>query len=234
MTTEGGCLQRDVIFPEIFCGLPVKAFFTGKHTGSDPAVLSKASSIKQERIYLPIQKHTDRIIIIKEDTGSRIGDSVITVEKNMLIGIKTADCVPILLYDKSRQVAAAVHAGWRGTADSILKKTVRCLITEFLSAPSDILMAVGPAIRGCCYEVGHDVFELVKIATGRGDYYMTKDEKYRIDLQKANRQQALSAGLSADNIQIMEECTYCTQDKFFSYRFSKENAGRQGGFIAII
>ncbi|MCE5312945.1 MAG: peptidoglycan editing factor PgeF [Nitrospiraceae bacterium] len=227
-------MNTDIIQPEIFSGLHIKAFFTGRHTGSDPAALSRVSGISEELIYMPIQKHTDKIITVADDMDRKIGDAVITSENGILIGVRTADCVPVLLYDRKRNVAAAVHAGWRGTADSILKKTIRHFSEKFFSDPKDILMAIGPAIRWCCYTVGYDVIEAVRAATGDGDYFMTKGDKYCLDLQSANRQQALTAGLLPGNMAVIEECTFCYPEKFFSYRFSKDTAGRQGGFIAIL
>ncbi|MBN2653859.1 MAG: peptidoglycan editing factor PgeF [Nitrospirae bacterium] len=227
-------MQNDIIEPEILSGHKVRAFFTGKYTGSDLSMLSKVSGLSGDRMYLPIQKHTDKIITIINNMEQLVGDAVVTGQKDILLGVKTADCVPILLYDKKRHVAAAVHAGWRGTAASILKKTVDLLKIDFQSDPLDILMAIGPCIRQCCYTVDIDVIDAVSAATGDGDYCMQRDGKYYIDLQSANRQQAILSGMNKDHIQVIDECTFCNPDKYFSYRFLKEEAGRQGGFIAVL
>jgi len=227
-------LRDDIIRPKIFKGFQINAFFTGRLTGSEPAALSDASGIPQEKIYLPIQKHTDTIITITNNMEQLIGDAVITAHKDVLIGVKTADCVPVLIYDKKRHAAAAVHAGWRGAADAIVKKAVAQMAEKFMSDPSDMFIAIGPAIRWCCYTVGKDVVDAVSAATGDGDYYMQKEGKHCLDLQSANRQQAVTAGIPANHIQVIEECTFCFPDRYFSYRFSRETAGRQGGFIALL
>jgi len=126
-----------------------------------------------------------------------------------------------------------VHAGWRGTAAQILKKTIRIMVEHFRSSPDNIIIAVGPSIKGCCYEVGSDVNEAICTSTGAGEYSSRKDSKFFIDLASANMLQALSLGVRENNIWVSEECTFCNPDRFHSYRYHGNNAGRQGGFIGM-
>jgi YfiH family protein len=189
--------------------------------------------IRKEQIYLPIQKHTDKVLVLESSLEPKIADAVITREKGILIGVQVADCVPILLYDREKNVAGAVHAGWRGTAASILKKTVDAMSSRFASEPSHIMVAIGPSIRGCCYEVGYDVFSAVTSAAGKGQFHRMNGEKHCVDLAAANNHQALSIGIPEQNIRVLDACTFCSPEKFFSYRFSKGSTGRQGGFIGI-
>jgi hypothetical protein len=186
-------------------------------------------------LYLPVQKHTDEVIIVDNNNSEpRIGDAVITSRTDLLIGVRVADCVPLLLFDRKRRVIGAVHAGWRGTAAGILTKTIAAMEAGFLSSPGDLLVAVGPAIRWCCYGVGSEVAEAVEKATGKGEYLRMQGDAYCLDLPAANRQQALSAGVPEGNIWLSPECTSCLPEKYFSYRFSRGGTGRQYGLIGMI
>lgn len=224
--------METLIFPKIF-GSRVKAFFTGKTPGADLQRISEIAAIGRKNIYLPIQKHTDKVLLL-DTFEPRIGDAVITDRKGVVIGVQGADCVPILLYDRRTNATGAVHAGWRGTAAEILKKTIKAMGDRFSSSPSDIVVAIGPAIRWCCYGVGYEVIEAVEKATGAGDYFMVKGEKYCLDLPTANRYQAISAGILPEHIWMSEDCTFCLPEKYNSYRFVKGPTGRQGGFIGVV
>lgn len=222
-----------LIFPEIF-GDKVTAFFTGKAPGADLKRISGVASVGEGNIYMPIQKHTDKVHLLDSDLEPRIADAVVTEDRGVLIGVQTADCVPVLLYDRRRQAIGAVHAGWRGTAAGILKITIEAMAKRYSSSPPDIVAAIGPSIKGCCYNVGYEVIEAVKRATGKGDYFVNRGEKYFLDLRTANRCQALSMGVLPENIWMSNECTCCLPEKYYSYRFAKGPTGRQGGFIGIL
>jgi YfiH family protein len=246
-----------IINPPIFSGFPVNAFFTTKTSGSDKDAVSKIAGIASNSIYLPIQKHTDKVLIVDYDVEPKIADAVITNRKDILIGVQVADCVPILLYDMQKNVVGAVHAGWRGTAEEILKKTIKAMMDRFCSIPSDIVIAIGPGIRWCCYGVGYEVIEAVEKVTSYGDcprftdadrrrrigtvpapksknYIIKKGEKYCLDLPTANKYQALSLGVPLENIWMSDECTFCLPEKYYSYRYAKGTTGRQCGFIGIV
>jgi YfiH family protein len=214
--------------------LPIKAFFTGKSPGADPAKISTVLSIKQDNIYLPVQKHTDIVHIIDSDLTQHVADSVITERTGILIGVRVADCVPILLLDRKNIIIGAVHAGWRGTATQIIQKTIHVMVERFHSAPSDIMVALGPSIRGKCYHVDTDVMDAVFQATGDGEYYVRKDEKFCIDLIAANMLQVFSLGIPGENIWSSDECTHCEPDRYYSYRYNRQYNGTQGGFIGIV
>jgi len=195
--------------------------------------MSQEFNIPGDKIYLPVQKHTSRIQVLESGMSPDMADAVVTARKNIFIGILVADCVPILLYDKKVEGIGAVHAGWRGTAKQILKKTIQVMQDRFCSSPCNILMAIGPSIRQCSYEVDEDVKSSVEGATGQGDYFRREGNKYYIDLSSANRMQALSIRILPENIWQSEECTYCNPERFYSYRRSKGTQGRQGGFIGM-
>jgi len=219
-----------IIYPDLMKD-HVTAFFTGKNPGADPGNLSKVMRIKNEQIYMPIQKHTDKIAVIESSLLPIVADAVITRETGIIIGVQVADCVPILLYEKTKGVIGAIHAGWRGTAEAILKKTIKVVMDRFACSEDNIYIALGPAIRWCCYNVDFDVMNAVCHATGPGDYSVNKGGKYCLDLPQANKYQALSMHIPPRNIWLSDECTFCNPDKFYSYRYARGTTGRQGAFI---
>ncbi len=225
--------MNQLIFPDIFEG-HVTAFFTGKDPGADVNAVSRILKVKQENIYMPIQSHTDKVIVVESSLEPRIADAVVTKSKGIIIGIQVADCVPVLVYAKRKDVIGAVHAGWRGCAEGILKKTIKTIRDRFYVDGKDIMIAIGPGIRWCCYEVGPEVMDSVRNATGEGGYYKKKGGKYCLDLPAANRFQALSVGVPESNIWMSDDCTFCHPDRYYSYRYSKGPTGRQAGFIGII
>ena len=215
-----------MIFPELFDG-KIMGFFTDREVGLD------VSSLTGRKVYFPKQEHTDTVIDVDDDLTVRTADAVVTSRHDIMLGVKTADCVPILMYDPIKGVIAAVHAGWRGTSKGIIKKTIKYMAKKYKCKPDDLLVALGPAIRWSCYTVGEDVLSAVKKATGEGDYFIDKDGVIAVDLQSANMFQAISEGVLQYHISISEECTYCYPERYFSYRYDKKNPGRQGGFIGM-
>jgi YfiH family protein len=226
-----------LIIPPNIASPNVRAFFTTRIFVSNhdhvSEALSQELSIPKDRIYLPVQKHTNRIQVLETDKTPEVADAVVTGRRDVLIGVLVADCVPILLFDESRGVIGAVHAGWRGTSTQILKETIMVMQKEFNCVPEDIRMAIGPSIRQCCYEVDEDVKESVREAAGEGVYCRKKGNKYYIDLSSAIRMQGLSMQILPENIWQSEECTFCSPDRFYSYRYLKGSGGRQGGFIGM-
>jgi YfiH family protein len=223
-----------LIRPDIFDGY-IEAFFTGKSLGTDIKKISSILSIKEEDVFLPVQRHTDKVLIIESNLKSKIADAVITKRKGVLIGVQVADCVPILLFDSRKLIISSVHAGWRGTAAQIIKKTIKSMVDYFNSSPQDTKIALGPSIRWNCYCVDYKVKDAICKVTGDGNYYMEKSKrKYFIDLSSANVYQAMSMGIPKENIWSSNECTYCNPEKYYSYSYGKGCNGRQGGFIGIL
>jgi YfiH family protein len=244
-----------IIKPSLFDRLPINAFFTTKMSEHLDFLTSQTPDNK---VYLPIQKHTDKVLVLDYDLEPKIADAVITNRKDILIGIQVADCVPLLLYDKKKNVIGAVHAGWRGTSEGILKKTIKAMSDRFYSSPTDVLIAMGPSIRWCCYGVGYEVIEavckatevrkirssedkrkednsyLLNSSTSQPLFCKKKGDKYCLDLSTANKYQALSLGIPLENIWMSNECTSCLPEKYYSYRYAKGTTGRQYGFIGIV
>jgi len=151
------------------------------------------------------------------------GDALITNKLNLSIGVRTADCVPILLLDSGQRAIAAVHAGWRGTAQEIVRATLRKMHADFGTEPADVYAAIGPCIRECCYEVGGEVAERF---SGTFPEWAPVAGKRHIDLAEANRRQMLSAGVSASRIFDMKICTSCQIESSYSFRREPQNPGR--------
>ena len=151
------------------------------------------------------------------------GDALIADEIGRAIGVRTADCVPILLLDRSKRAVSAVHAGWRGTAAQILRRAVQMLQEEFGTEAEHILAAIGPCIRQCCYQVGFEVAErFAQTYRAKGD----DAGKWNLNLAAANRNQLLEAGIRPEFVFDLDACTVCQGEEFFSYRREPDNPGR--------
>lgn len=192
-----------------------------------------------ERIVCARQQHTDNIrIVTEQDCGKGVievdsdiqdTDGLITNIPQIPLVVFTADCVPLLFCDPVRKVVAATHAGWRGTAQKIGKKTISLMKSEFGCAPENIIAAIGPSIGPCCFEVDSDT-----ALNFDKKYCKPKpNNKFHVDLWAVNRDDMLSEGLIPDNIYVSEECTICSSDKYYSYRTHKEHTGRQIAVIAL-
>ena len=163
-------------------------------------------------------------------------DALVTDAPRVLFGVKTADCVPILLGDARSRAVAAIHAGWRGTLALIVAKTIERMREQYGTRAVDIRAAIGPAARGCCYEVGAEVIEAFRESFPGGGELLTQTRAGHalIDLQRANRQQLIAAGVLQERIHVAPLCTMCRTDLFFSYRREKSQQGRVGRLMSVI
>lgn len=153
----------------------------------------------------------------------REGDALVTNDMGRSIGVRTADCVPILLLDRRLRVVGAIHAGWRGTAAGIVRCAIETMKADFGSAPGDLHAAIGPCIRGCCYEVGREVAQ--QLAPYFPEWEPVTGSR-TVDLSEANRRQMEEAGLNRHYIFDCRLCTACQSQEFFSYRREPQNPGR--------
>jgi YfiH family protein len=170
------------------------------------------------------QIHSD-IIVKAEGAPGRLGagDGLITGVAGLMLGVRTADCVPILLADERRRVVAAVHAGWRGTLSRIAARAIEAMTREYGSQPAHLIAAIGPCIGRCCYEVGPDV------ARAFGTLFPelpAPREHAHLDLEEANRRILAAAGVPALRIHAAGLCTRCRAGDFHSYRRDGLRAGR--------
>lgn len=208
--------------------------------------LAAELGISSDRIILPRQTHTDHVLTLRHSFTElsqqeqknllQDVDALITAEENLCIGVSTADCVPILLYSPEKRVAAAVHAGWRGTVKRIVQKCVNQMANDFSCQPAEIHAIIGPSISPEAFEVGEEVVDAFRSAKFPMDAIlsylspMKRDEqaekKAHIDLWAANTILLEEAGVDFCHIQVCGTCTYFHSDTFFSARALGINSGR--------
>ena len=188
-----------------------------------------------DNLIMTDQHHTDNIELIEStDQLDKKGylpmtDAVIIKKTGIPVMLFYADCTPILLYDRGKNVLGAIHAGWKGTEKKIAFKTAQKIVDMFNTQPENIVAAIGPNIGQCCYEVSKEVAESL-IETIPKKYVSDKIITYKnnsayIDLKQINAFQLKDIGIK--QIDIINECTSCNQDLFFSHRASGGKTGRQ-------
>jgi len=204
------------------------------------------------------QTHSDVVHLFDSAPSETCqGDALATNRPGLLLGVQTADCVPILLVDPKKRAVVAIHAGWRGSLARIVVKAIGKMQMQYKSNPADLLAAIGPSVGGCCYEVGTEVATqfLSQFAEAPQwfDEFRTGDEPNPIqwlnrmppghqpppknvllDLRKANRAQLLGAGLRSSNIFVSDLCTACRRDLLFSYRKEGPQGGRLLSVIGLL
>ena len=220
------------------------SFSLALHTQENPSEIIKNRRLFNQKFpnmsfIVANQTHsaTIKIITKKETQGwttweSAIEDcdALITNQKNVMLTILTADCVPILLFDTKQKVIAVVHAGWKGTEQRIVYKTIEKMKEVFNSNSQDILASIAPSIGKCCYEVEWNVAKHFKDIENA---YEDKGEKKMLDLPYINKFQLLQAGIDKNNIELSKICTACEVENYFSYRKEKGCSGRFMSMIAL-
>ncbi|MBK7391741.1 MAG: peptidoglycan editing factor PgeF [Chloracidobacterium sp.] len=186
------------------------------------------------------QIHGDTVKVIGsyEDIGESDdhADAVLSDLTGILAGAKTADCVPVLIGDPVTGAYAAIHAGWRGTVASIVKKTVMRMSELYGSDPANLIAAIGPAASVCNYEIGEDVLSAFSENFADSEKYFTPTREGHacVDLHQANRDQLIASGLADANIHAAPYCTMERPDLFFSYRLEKQKLGKTGRLLSVI
>lgn len=190
----------------------------------------RAFGFNPNRLVLLKQRQFDAILILRDPmalTRTPLEyDALITDLPNQFLGIRTADCIPILIVDQKKKVVAAIHAGRQGSALQITKKTLRKMKEEWRCSAEDLLITLGPSIGPCCYEIDEKAFlrEWEPFSSVRGA------GKWMLDLAKINVAQLKEEGIEEDQIYRVDLCTCCHRDLFFSYR-GEGRTGRQLSFI---
>lgn len=208
--------------------------------------LAQMLEIPEECIIVPRQTHEDKIAIIDEAFLNKTDlekvhllngiDALITNQKGICIGITTADCVPVLIYDAANNIIAAVHAGWKGTVLGIAAKTVRKIIDSFGCNPENLLVGIGPCISQKHFEVGEEVVDAFVQAGYPIEAIGVRSEntgKMHLDLAFANKLSLMETGVISSNIELSGLCTYSNPDRFFSARRQGIDSGRMltGGLL---
>ena len=183
------------------------------------------------------QVHGDKLLIMKEPATRMIlseYDGVITNLPYVALSVITADCLPILLYEKKKKIIGAVHAGWRGTSLGILQKALTAMEESFQGCLQDCMVLLGPSLRPCCFEIKDDVFRILQTRLPFWEKVIDMTEnRFYFNLQLANTIQAREKGVPEENIWSLDLCTFCQPGWFYSYRREGEKAGRMISIISL-
>ena len=189
-----------------------------------------ASLPKRPRVFvIPRQTHTTNVRVIADvPTEAELHDvdAVVTPLRDFCLCVSTADCVPVLLYDKVRNVVAAIHAGWRGTVGRIVEKTLETMASHYGTEGKDVIACIGPSISLESFEVGDEVYAAFQEAGFDMSRIAKRYEKWHLDLWEANRLQLLAQGVLPENIEVSGICTYQNHGDFFSARRLGIQSGR--------
>ena len=186
------------------------------------------------------QIHGDAVKTVADLEGAKNTeekfDALVSDLENVLVGVKTADCVPVLLGDTKTRAFAAIHAGWRGSVESIVRKAIEKMRANFGTTPKDLIAAIGAAATCKNYEIGQDVINAFgeKFPNSPHLFTPTRHGHALIDLNAANREQLLDAGVLPENIFAAPFCTMERTDLFFSYRVEKNLYGKTGRLLSVI
>jgi polyphenol oxidase len=206
-----------------------------------------AASVGARRVAMAKQVHGRTVVVIREGHEAPASppeaDAFVSDSTDIAVAVRVADCVPLLMADRTRGVVAAVHAGWRGTAARAAGAALDALEREFGTKPADVIAAIGPSIGSCCYEVGSELVDAFA-AAGHERYLIDRwflapapprgsreRPKLRLDVAGANRDQLILAGVPEEQIYSSGLCTAMHLEVLTSYRAERENAGRLAGVI---
>ena len=223
-TRQGGCSTGNYAAFNIngYCG------DDEVHIAANKVALCGLLGIDSNRLVMPHQVHD---CVVRRIDGPQQGviegvDAVVTDVPQLCIGVSTADCIPVLLYDSTHRAISAVHAGWRGTVLRIVQKAVEAMCDAYGTAPADLQAVIGPGISLDSFEVGDEVYNQFLSAGFDMQPISRRDAKWHIDLPMCNRLQLMEAGIPADHIQMTNICTYQQYDRYFSARRLGIQSGR--------
>ncbi len=225
-----------------FLGSGVKAFFTDasvdfqRHEKSlvlteDQSSYLRSLSMDPRRVAHIHQVHGDGVLMVDEAyvrEGCVVdADAVVTSDPSLILTIRTADCVPVFLYDEKAGAIGLAHAGWRSAAENIIAKTIGMMSKKLGASTGSMKAALGPSIRSCCYQVGQEFCGIFP------EHVIPQNGNWYLDLQGACRMKLLREGVLEENILDASCCTCCSKD-LFSYRRQKEKAGRHLSILQLV
>lgn len=184
--------------------------------------------ITDDRLLMPHQVHKAGIAVVDEqrDIDLEGYDALMTNVEEVCIGVSTADCIPVLLYDRRQRAVCAVHAGWRGTVMRIVEQSIARMTEVYGTNPADLIAQIGPGIHLESFEVGDEVYQAFEDAGFPMEKISKKYEKWHIDLPECNRLQLISAGVPESQVSVSPVCTYMQADTYFSARRLGIESGR--------
>ena len=233
---------------------PFDTLNLGQSVGDDSAAVEQnrrrlfgAFGIDAARVVRAWQAHEDGVLRVDAGLTGRPGfpgcllderakfDALITRLPGLALVVTTADCLPILIHDPIRAAVAAVHAGWRGTAKRIAARALGAMREAYGTDPADCRAAIGPGIRGCCFEVDAAVTDSMAAALPNWEKHARANRSghWLLDLAEVNRAILEAAGVRADCIEDVGLCTSCRNALFFSHRAEKGRTGRMMNLILL-
>jgi len=204
-------------------------------------ILARMFYMEMEQFIIPHQTHGTRVLVIDDsflalDQAAAIEtmygvDATITAKKGIFLCATTADCIPVIIYDQKRAVIAAIHAGWKGTLGRIVEKTIAEMNRQYHSLPADMIVGIGPGISQIHYEVGNEVADAFSregfdLSDETVAFRKNPSSKWHLDLKELNRRELLRLGVSGENIEKSDLCTFEREDLFFSARRQTQHSGR--------
>ncbi len=214
-------------------------------------VLKNVDIIKEELNFGDIckgrQDHTDRVIVLDksnkndylfEKLSEDKVDGYVVKDKDIATLITTADCNPIIIYDTKNNIAANVHAGWKGVINKIYINAINIMQKEYNSNVEDIIVCIGPSIRKCCFSSEEESFKnkFTDVFKYENEYleYENKSKRFHIDLIKILKHELKNVGILDENLHIADICTRCNTDDFYSYRAAVQNNKKDYATFATI
>ncbi len=233
---------------------PFASLNLGASVGDDPDAVAEnrrrffaGLRISSGQVVRVRQVHGDGVLVVNAGLAGRAGfpgtlleegaahDAMTTDLPGLALTVSTADCTPILILDPAHKAVAAVHAGWPGTAKRIVVETLVAMRRAYRTVPADCQVAIGPSIRGCCYEVDEPVASAMATALSTWETCAvpTRPGHWRLDLAKVNRLLLEAAGVPREQIEDLGLCTACRKDLFFSHRAERGKTGRMLNVIML-
>lgn len=202
-----------------------------EHVAENLRRIREVLGVAPARLYVPRQVHGREVRVVGSELAPDAvaviaADALVTSQPGLACAVRTADCVPILLADPERRRVAAIHAGWRGVAQNIVRATLEAM-TLLGSRPPAIIAAIGPHISASAFEVGEEVAsELARASAAEGAIRRLTGQKPHVDLASIVAAQLCAAGLDRQNLERILGCTYAEDTRFFSYRRDGQRSGR--------
>ena len=214
---------------------PFDSLNLGVHTADDPEsvrenyrILYTRMGVTGDNVALMRQIHGARIRVVDRGGLYPDTDCLLTAEPGVLLGVRTADCVPLLLHDPRTGTVGAAHCGWRPIAAGIIERTIETMRLEWSTTPEDILAALGPSAGPCCYEVGTEIAERFDASS-----VVRRRESLHVDLHGEITLRLRAAGVSGRRIESLPHCTICAESLYFSHRRDGDRSGRMMGYIMM-
>ena len=228
MTINQDCLDLSHHFsnPNIISIFSYKSFLANGIEGRKK--LAHHTGFNPNSLLNPKQTHSTNVVLWEKPGSVMDTDGIFTSNPKLVCSIQVADCMPVYFAHKNKPFFGLVHAGWRGLVHGILLQSAKC-IKENEKALSDFDILIGPSIQNCCFEVSDDVIDQFDSRFVE----KKKDGKYRIDLQKMALSQLVKSGFQSEKITILNECTFCNEHKYHSYRRNGNKAGRMIGLLGM-